>query len=550
MNMMNNAVYKNNALLGRNGMAVGSPRAAVNRIPTYWTYNPDTDNYIPTTEVPRYAFPTVIDKEKLLVWCRSCNRWEDIKGFSNNVLKTSCGREYAGPFKTDHADFFYGYMVRENKGSLELTAMGQIVSADYRTINERFYEINEINLDKKRILLSGKKTYVVGDLYNVPCCPELTQAIIDRLGEGYRQRYGIKPSVTSGLKSLSLVMGYMLCPFNVNFYVISQHWGLHPCDDNFTSLSSGDTPSAENEMFSSLGIKPTKTVRKLYQKNPYGIIPYAAVHDLGFTDVNLLQKSTGRIWYEFFKHYMISFGSGSITYGVRTPLRTFVQDMLAITDQKTVWNSIERTVRIFNAGDDDTRRNTTDGINMYPGMMEFLTEREKKEILREGFNNYTHDFLLRRQEAFYAVCKTAEDPDKNVPFPLEKAFLDLEYKTGKQYRINMETMEKEEIPDEERWCFYVARDSATLKRIGSEMSNCVGWGYATAVKERKATIVYAMHRNKYKICIEVTPDFTVRQAFGPYNSELTGEAFEAYSEWCKRKHIERRNVFKILVAPR
>nr|MCR5621608.1 hypothetical protein [Treponema sp.] len=63
-------------------------------------------------------------------------------------------------------------------------------------------------------------------------------------------------------------------------------------------------------------------------------------------------------------------------------------------------------------------------------------------------------------------------------------------------------------------------------------------------------IVYAMHKNKYKICIEVTPDFTIRQAFGPHNTELTGEAFEAYAEWCKRKHIERRNVFKTLVAPR
>ncbi|MBQ6565819.1 MAG: hypothetical protein IJL80_02075 [Treponema sp.] len=48
----------------------------------------------------------------------------------------------------------------------------------------------------------------------------------------------------------------------------------------------------------------------------------------------------------------------------------------------------------------------------------------------------------------------------------------------------------------------------------------------------------------------MTPDFSVRQAFGPCNSELTGEAFEAYSEWCKEKHIVRKNVFKIAMAPR
>ena len=206
---------------------------------------------------------------------------------------------------------------------------------------------------------------------------------------------------------------------------------------------------------------------------------------------------------------MISFGSGSISYGVRTPLRTFVQDMLTIADQKTVWNSIERTVRIFNAGDEDDRRNTTDGINMYPLAAEILTDREKREIMREGFNNYTHDFFLRRQDE----------------------------------------IRRNRIIAEERWCFYVARDSHTLKRIGSEMDNCVGWGYSKAVRQRKATIVYAMHKNKYKICIEVTPDFSVRQAFGPRNSILGGEAFEAYSEWCKEKHIVWKNVFRVAMAP-
>ena len=54
---------------------------------------------------------------------------------------------------------------------------------------------------------------------------------------------------------------------------------------------------------------------------------------------------------------------------------------------------------------------------------------------------------------------------------------------------------------------------------------------------------------KYKICIEVTPNFTIRQAFGPCNSELDGEAFKAYSEWCQEKHIVRRKAFSIHCAP-
>jgi len=85
--------------------------------------------------------------------------------------------------------------------------------------------------------------------------------------------------------------------------------------------------------------------------------------------------------------------------------------------------------------------------------------------------------------------------------------------------------------------------------IGSEMSNCVGWGYKEAILQRRATIVYALFKNQYKICIEVTPEFTIRQAFGPHNSQLRGEALEAYSEWCTENKIKRKNVFSCRLAP-
>lgn len=107
-----------------------------------------------------------------------------------------------------------------------------------------------------------------------------------------------------------------------------------------------------------------------------------------------------------------------------------------------------------------------------------LTDREKKEIMREGFNQYTHDFLLRRHEAISAEQRRQqimqESADENVVFPLEPRFLDLEYKAGEPTRTNPKTKEIEPIPDVERWCFFVAKDSMTLKMIGSEMSNCVG----------------------------------------------------------------------------
>lgn len=186
---------------------------------------------------------------------------------------------------------------------------------------------------------------------------------------------------------------------------------------------------------------------------------------------------------------------------------------------------------------------------MYLGYSEHLTEKEKREILSEGFNKYTHDFLLRRNNELNAemrlnrtVSSFKKTIDTNVTFNIEKSFLDLEYKAGPSFKKNSKG-EMVPVPDEERYCFFVARDSNTLKVIGSEMNNCVGWGYKTEVLTRRATIVYAMYQGKYKICIEVTPKFSIRQAYGPCNSNLQGEAYEAYTEWCKEKHIVRHKAF-------
>lgn len=507
----------------------------------FWSYDVRRNNYIPTDSEPLSTFPTIVDAQNMKVWFRSCHRWESIIAFSHNVLKSECTRLYTGPFTTDNSEFSYGFDVSRKDKTYYIRIQSQIAATDYRRLLENHFEVN---LSKKKLYKNGRETCEREEISGV-LCREITNQIIDEIGDEYKNQYGIRPTVSSSLKGFPLVLGYMLCPFNVNFYIICRHWGLNPYDADFTSLSSGNTPNAENEMFACLGIKPSKSVRKLYQKFPQGIISYAAAKDLGITDVNLLMKSASPKWYAFFKYYMISCNNGEIRYVVQDALKQFVQDMLILTDQKTIWNSLNRTV---NCLVDKTVSNfyVTDGMRMYLGYSELLTEKEKREILSEGFNKYTHDFLLRRNNEFSQgrlnpfSLKAADE--QNVAFNIEKSFLDLEYKAGPAFKKNSKG-EMEPVPDEVRYCFFVAKDSYTLRIIGSEMSNCVGYGYKTEVLSCRATIVYAMHQGKYKICIEVTPKFTIRQVYGPCNSLLHGEAYDAYAEWCKERHIVRKNAF-------
>ena len=512
----------------------------------FWGYNIIKNSFEPRQEESLSVFPTIVNLEQKTVFCRQHKRWEKIAAFQQNVLKTACGKLYTGPFTHDETIFNYNYAVSKKESGWYIKVNSQTVSTKSRRLLENIWEVN---MQRKRLFKNGTPVFAREAITGV-LCKELTTEILSDMGAIYKEEFGICPTVASKLGGFNVILGYMLSPFNVNFYCIAQHWGLNPYDPDFAALSSGNTPTAENEMFDSMGIKPTKTLRKLYQKFPQSVICYAAAQDMGFTDVNILQKSPAPSFYAFLKYYMISFAGGQITYIIRDSIKQFVRDMLALSNQKTVWNSIERTVGFF-ANGTVAKIVITDAINMYPVCARHLTDHEKKEVMSEGFNQYTHDFFLRRQEQLgLDNIFSNHKVEVNVPFTIEPEFMALEYKTGRQFQENPVTHELEEVPDEERYCFYVAKDSYKLKEIGSAMSNCVGWGYKNAVLERRATIVYAMFRKKYRICIEVTPDFSIRQALGPHNTQLQDDALQAFFEWCDKKDIKRPHAFgQIHVAP-
>ena len=511
----------------------------------FWGYDIVNNLYHPVNAEPLSTFPTIVDLQKKMVFCRLHKKWEPILAFKSNGLKSGCGKLYDGPFSREGSVFSYGYEFNKRKGNYYITVKTQTVSTTYRRLKDVNFELNS---EKKRLYQDGLPVFESLNA-NAPLCPELTKKILDDIGEEYKTKFGIKPSVASKLHGFNVILGYMLCPFNVNFFKIAQHWGLNPYDPEFASLSSGDTPDAENEMFSSMDITPTKAIRKLYQKYPQAVICYAAAKDMGFTDANILQKSATKEVYTMLDYFMISFAGGTIYYSVQEPLQMFVRDALAFANQKTVWNCIERTAKFLAEGSVPSYE-VVDALNTYRLCSRHLEQQEIKDIMHEGFNTYTHDFLVRRQNMLAEEGLVySSSGEKNIVFEIEPKFLELEYKAGDARRVNPVTKESEPVPDSDRWCFHVARDSFTLKTIGSCMHNCVGWGYAQSVAKRRATIVYAMYKEKYQICIEVTPDFQIRQSLGPHNRPLEGDALEAYFEWCDEKSIKRTKAFGVHGAP-
>lgn len=511
----------------------------------FWSLDPVNKKYIKTENQPLSVFPTIVNPAKKTVYCKRCHRWEYIIGFKNNILISQCGSIYKPPFVPENVLINYGYHVRRMNDMyiIDVKSQGTVLK-DRKTYSSQYI----LNMNEKVLYKDGKSVFTNEDLaYSL--CKEITDEIIEEMAEKYKLKFGIKPTVASKFKGFNLIIGYMLAPFNINFYKIAHHWGLNPYNKEFANLSSGDTPTAENEMFESMDIKPTKTVRKLYQQNPESVICYAAAKDLGITDVNILQKSYSKEFYNFLSFNNISFAGGILFYPLQEYLKAFCTDILRISNQKTLWNSLERTFKYFYQS-----RNSylvTDGITSYTQCNEHLTDTEKKDIMSEGFNNYTHDFLIRRIHQLNPDTSINGENGKapvNLLFDIEPKFMDLEYKAGDEWtkKRNPATGEEEyvKVEDKDRYCFYVAKDSFTLRTIGAEMHNCVGWGYANSVFKRHCTIVYAMHKGKYRICIEVTPDFSIRQALGPCNHPLQGDDLVAYAEWCKINNIQFKKAFR------
>ncbi|MCR5400481.1 MAG: PcfJ domain-containing protein [Treponema sp.] len=522
----------------------------------FWALNIQTGKIEPANQEPLSVFPTIVNSHNYTVWCKRCKCWEKILGFQKNLLKSQCGQIFSGPFISEKSTVTYGYVIGQKGDDYSIKIKNIFTSTQSRKSYENIYELR---LSTKRFYRNGQ-TIIKSEDVNVGLSESLSQVIENIMAEKYKRMFGIKPTVSSKLCGFQRLVGYMLCPFNVNFYQICQHWGLNPYDKNFTSLSSGNSPTAENEMFQCLGLKASKSIRKLYQEKPYSVVCYSVLKDLGITDVNIQQKSATETFYSFIKSFMISFAGGEISYPLRDNLKCFCQDILEINgnNQKALWNCLERTAsyRIGNglAGELHADQIIADSLNSYPACREQLENSEKLDILHEGFNNYTHDFLVRRihQERLYNNNNPSYSSMELITFEIESQFLDLEYKCGENFKKCTGSNGKEEyirVEDKNRYCFYVARDNLELKHIGAAMNNCVGWGYTNSVAKRKCTIVYAKYRGKFRICIEVSPDFHIRQALGPCNQPLDGDALEAYHEWCKNKNIEFTKAFRVRLAP-
>ena len=187
-------------------------------------------------------------------------------------------------------------------------------------------------------------------------------------------------------------------------------------------------------------------------------------------------------------------------------LAFFCQYSIKKRGQKATMNTILRKTSDF----EDLNDYLYDGLDMFSRYFKHIPETLKTDILTDGFTQFNHDALANTAYRY---------ENKNITFTY--------------------TDEQKKLEDDiDGYCFRLPENSYELCEIGTSLHNCVAT-YASSVKDKACTIVYATKDDKYEICIEVRKNEVWQQRMD-HNKNPDKEQQEVLSKWRTRHNLQLR----------
>ena len=237
-------------------------------------------------------------------------------------------------------------------------------------------------------------------------------------------------------------------------------------------------------------IRNTKVLRKTFLERPEVLITFLHLKDAGFRDMNLYNR-------------VITNKEEARKIDAVNPrsLAFFCQYSIKKRGQKATMNTILRKTSDF----EDLNDYLYDGLDMFSRYFKHIPETLKTDILTDGFTQFNHDALANTAYRY---------ENKNITFTY--------------------TDEQKKLEDDiDGYCFRLPENSYELCEIGTSLHNCVAT-YASSVKDKACTIVYATKDDKYEICIEVRKNEVWQQRMD-HNQAPGKEQEYLLSKW-REKH--------------
>ena len=242
----------------------------------------------------------------------------------------------------------------------------------------------------------------------------------------------------------------------------------------------------------------TKAFRKLYLENPSIASEIMFFKKCGFkNNDNLLSLIRGARFYLFQYEY----AGVQVNERRLSTIAQIIKRMLKVTPENQV-------VKKINSFDDCNRYEFEDMINMYENL-----KRIKKEYLK--MVNWHGTFI-------------------DIHDDLSKLVTKIEYENQEIHYDEKDYKLIEQIDD---YSFDLAKDTNQLVEIGQKMGICVG-GYRNVALSGYSKIIHVKNEDKYVGCIELSKEYSLRQAKAKYNNMMTGDLAEAFKKWVKKKSIK------------
>lgn len=121
----------------------------------------------------------------------------------------------------------------------------------------------------------------------MPIPNNVMEAALDVLRESTKAIYGIKPTVITKFEGVEKICAYVERPFDINIILLKNFFADFGDFDRIFPYESTDNYKIICRL---LEIKPPRSLRKAYAKNPYAIIWYMIFKQLGVKDINFMQK--------------------------------------------------------------------------------------------------------------------------------------------------------------------------------------------------------------------------------------------------------------------
>ena len=328
------------------------------------------------------------------------------------------------------------------------------------------------------------------------------------LQERMRVTTGIYPTIMMEKDYGHQLTAFIERPYDLNITFLKKFVG----EDVYENMFPRDQKDNYRPLCKYLDIKPPKSLRKAYALNPYSIIIYLMLKQLGFTDINLIRRMFG---YDYIGCYPVrdliySKEEERVVVGIadnRISIVKIEEIFKRLLADGNEMSCIKILCDLSSGNWQDWQR---DSIEMYAQCYNYLSLQLRQKIAHEGFTESIHDDLVEVLN-YYGLDITEVRIIRYKP-----QYLNLECNIN-GYDIAL-----------------VHRQSE-LGKIGKALHNCVA-SYENRVGTDRCMIISVRFEGKYVACIEIDKSRII-QAKGFANSDLDGELRIVLNYWAKENHL-------------